>query len=44
MDKDNNVDLNDILLDEKLYKEKHQNFLIYGILYKNFRGYKTIAY
>ena len=28
------IDFSDILVDEKLYKEKHENTLIYGILYK----------
>ena len=31
MDRDNDFDFNDILLDEKLYKEKDENILFYGI-------------
>ena len=33
----------DILLDEKLYKEKYQNILIYGISYKTSTGAKPLG-
>ena len=41
MDTDSDFDFNDILLDEKLYKEKNENILIYNISYNEC---KTIAY
>ena len=31
---DRDVDLSDILLDEKLYKQKYENILIYNTSYK----------
>ena len=34
------IDFSDILLDEKLYKEKYENILIYGISYKTPMGVK----
>ena len=34
MDRDSDFDFDDILLDEKLYKEKNENILIYDISYK----------
>ena len=34
MDRDSNFDFNDILLDEKLYKEKDENISIYDTSYK----------
>ena len=37
---DRDIDFSDILLDEKLYKEKYENFLIYDILYKISTGGK----
>ena len=41
MDTDSDFDFNDILLDEKLYKEKNENILIYNISYNEC---KTIPY
>ena len=32
--RDRDIDFSDILLDEKLYKEKYENILIYDISYK----------
>ena len=37
---DGNIDFRDILLDEKLYKEKYGNNLIYNISYKTLTGTK----
>ena len=39
---DKDVDFSDILLDEKLYKEKYENMLIYVISYKISTGTKTL--
>ena len=36
------LDIRDILLDEKQYKKKYQNILIYDISYKNFMGSKPL--
>ena len=40
---DTNVYSIDILLDEKLYKEKYQNILIYDISYKTSTGAKPLG-
>ena len=37
---DRDIDFSDILLHEKLYKEKYENFLISDILYKISTGAK----
>ena len=37
---DRDIDVSDILLDEKLYKEKYKNTLIYDISYKTSSGAK----
>ena len=42
MDRDSGFDFNDILLDEKLYKEKDENILIYDILYKTSTNAKPL--
>ena len=36
--RDKDIDFNDVLLDEKLYKEKYENILIYDISYKTLTG------
>ena len=36
------IDFTDILLDEKLYKENHENILIYQISYKTSTGVKPL--
>ena len=41
-DLDIDIDFNGILLDEKLYKEKKENILIYDILYKTSTGAKPL--
>ena len=39
------IDFSDILSDEKLYKEKYENILIYlWHFMQNFYGFKTIAH
>ena len=40
MDRESNFEFSDISLDEKLYKEKYKNILIYGISYKTPTGAK----
>ena len=42
MDRDRDFDFSDILLDKKLYKEKHENILIYNISYKTSTGAKPL--
>ena len=42
MDGDRNFDFSGILLDQKLYKEKHENILIYDISYKTSTGAKSL--
>ena len=42
MDRDSDFDFNDILLDEKLYKEKYKNVSIYDISYKTSMGVKPL--
>ena len=39
---DRDLDFNDTLLDEKLYKEKYENILIDGVSYKTSRGAKPL--
>ena len=39
---DRDIDLSDILLDEKLYKEQYENTLIYDISYKTSTGAKPL--
>ena len=39
---DRDVDLSDILLDEKLYKQKYENILIYNTSYKTWMGPKPL--
>ena len=41
-DRDTDIDLSDILLDEKLYKEKHENILGYDISYKTSMSAKPL--
>ena len=41
-DRDSDFDFNDILLNEKLYKEKDKNILIYDISYKSSRNAKPL--
>ena len=36
--REKDIDFNDVLLDEKLYKEKYENILIYDISYKTLTG------
>ena len=36
--RDKDTDFNDVLLDEKLYKEKYENILIYDSSYKTLTG------
>ena len=36
--RDKDIDFNDVLLDEKLYKEKYENILIYDSSYKTLTG------
>ena len=43
MDRDNDFDFNDILLDEKLYKEKDENILFYGISQKTLTNEKPLS-
>ena len=40
--REKDIDFNDVLLDEKLYKEKYENILIYDISYKNLTGWKPL--
>ena len=42
MDRDSGFNFNDILLDEKIYKEKYENILIYYISYKTSMGAKPL--
>ena len=42
MDTDSDFDFTDIFLDEKLYREKYENILVYGISYKTSRGEKPL--
>ena len=39
---DINIDFSDVLLDEKLFKEKNENILIYDISYQNLTGAKPL--
>ena len=39
---DRDINFSDISLDEKLYKEKYENILIYGISYKTSTGTKPL--
>ena len=39
---DRDIDFNDILLDEKLYKEKYENISIYVISYEIFIGSRSL--
>ena len=39
---DRDIDFNDILLDEKLYKKKCENISIYDMRYKTSKGAKTL--
>ena len=39
---DRDIEFSDILLDEKLYKEKRENVLIYDISYKTSTGAKPL--
>ena len=41
-DMDINIDFSGILLDEKLYKEKYENILIYNLSYKTSTGAKPL--
>ena len=43
-DRDINIDFSGILLDEKLYKEKYENILIYNISYKTSTGAKPLRF
>ena len=40
--RDRDIDFNDVLQDEKLYKEKYENFLVYDISYKTLTGGKPL--
>ena len=40
---DRDIDFSDILLKEKLYKEKYENILIYDISYKSLTGAKPLS-
>ena len=40
--REKDIDFNDVLLDEKLYKEKYENILIYDISYKNLTSWKPL--
>ena len=37
-----NIDFSDILIDQKLYKQKYENILIYNISYKTLTGGKPL--
>ena len=41
-DRDVDIDFSDVLLDEKLYKEKYENIFIYDISYKTSTGTKPL--
>ena len=41
--RDKDTDFNDVLLDEKLYKEKYENILIYDSSYKTLTGWKPLC-
>ena len=43
-ERDRTFDFNDILLDNKLYKEKDENILIYDILYKILMNAKSLHF
>ena len=40
--RDIDIEFSDILLDEKLYKEKYENILVYDISYKTSTGAKPL--
>ena len=43
MNRDSDFDFDDVLLDEKLYKEKYENILIYDISYKTSTNAKPLC-